>query len=697
MNDENKNMEFENNADAANETHEQSAPEVSEADTLSPDATVSDAEPTIVSVRPRGIGKTFLKVLIALLSFLVVFSLVASASYAAVSNYVLFPDFEDALVNSLENKFDLGTEFDFAALSEEGKIELEMYPSEEEAKESEIDKVIASISYKGLEEASMKLTIGDEVANAYISENALAANIENFKDGAYYGIALEDIVDRLEGSFFDPEEESDYVQLTDEQFDKLVDTLETIIEMQESEKEYKKDVALLLETVEKAFKDSSLSEHEISYGGIKIFGGERSARCKRYDFDLDDIADFLEKLADEFDDPSRALEDAVENLFDNDSSPLASLVNGYDCDDIVDEIDSWVDEIDSLDEEVDFTVILAYSANAFTAIQIKAEVKDVMSLIATVDFGESPTKDKGIIVNVDVTDIAHDNGKMNIKLATALEESDGKSEATMTLSVDLPDQKNEIVLSAEFDREDEKAVFSAKTRNVIKEGAEELTTESGEEELFKFSFDMLDTKSKFSLTVDELIASGEKAEDVDGKIVLSFYKKPDRTRMPRFEDVVDMKVRSFDRLCDDLSDYLEDLGEEYESLFDIDISGVIPDIEIPGVHPQPDDDDDGGMGIIGGEGNNNNNTPLDYIADGDYFYIDNSAGYSENYRFSGNRYYFNIYDSTAEEHLWKESGTYYMLDSQTIVFCPEGSEEYEVPIQIYGDRIVIFETIYKKI
>ncbi|MBQ7375709.1 MAG: hypothetical protein IJW52_02385 [Clostridia bacterium] len=695
MNDENKNIEFENNTDATNETREQLAPEVPVSDTPSTDAELSEGEPTIVSVRPRGIGKTFLKVLIALLSFLVVFSLVASASYAALSNYVLFPDFDDALVNSLENKFDLGTEFDFASLSEAGKIELEMYPSDEEAEESDIDKVIASISYKGLEEASMKLIVGDEVANAYINEDAIAANIENFKDGAYYGIALEDIVDRLEGSFFDPEEESDYVQLTDEQFDELVDTLETIVEMKESEREYKKDAALLLETVKKAFKDSSLSEHDVSYGGIKIFGEERSARCKRYDFDLDDIADFLEKLADEFDDPSQSLEDAVENLFDNDSSPLASLVNGYDCDDIVDEIDSLVDEIDSLDEEVDFTVILAYSANAFTAIQIKAEVEDVMSLIATIDFGESPTKDKGIIVNVDVTDVAHNNGKMNIKLVTALEESDGKSEATMTLSVDLPEQKNEIVFSAEFDKEDEKAVFSARTRNVIKEGTEELTTESGEEELFKFSFDMLDTKSKFSLTVDELIASDGKAEGVDGNIILSFYKKPDRTRMPRFEDVVDMKVRSFDRLCDDLSDYLDDLGEEYESFFDIDISGVIPEIDIPGVHPQPDDD---GMGIIGGEGNsnNNNNSLLNSIADGDYFYIDADAGYSENYRFSGDRYYFTVYDSEAEEYLWKESGTYYMNGSQNIVFCPEGNEEYEAFIRIYADRIIMFDMVYEK-
>ena len=694
MNDENKNFEFENNADAVNETREQSVPEEPVSDTPSTDATVSDAEPTIVSARPRGIGKTFLKVLIALLSFLVVFSLVASASYAAVSNYVLFPDFDDALVNSLENKFDLGTEFDFASLSEAGKIELEMYPSEEEAKESDIDKVIASISYKGLEEASVKLTIGDEVANAYISEDAIAANIENFKDGAYYGIALEDIVDRLEGSFFDPDEESDYVQLTDEQFEELLDMLETVIEMKESEKEYKKDAALLLETVEKAFKDSSLSEYEVSYGGIKIFGEERSARCKRYDFDLDDISDFLEKLADEFDDPSRALEDAVENLFDNDSSPLASLASGYDCDDIVDAIDSLVDEIDGIDEEVNFTVILAYSANAFTAIQVKAEVEDVMNLIATVDFGESPTKDKGITVNVDVTDLAQGNRKMNIKLVTALEESDDKSEATMTLSVDLPEQKNEIVFSAEFDREDEKAVFSARTRNTLKEGAEELTTESGEEELFKFSFDMLDTKSKFSLTVDELVASGEKAEGVDGNIVLSFYKKPDRTRMPRFEDLVDMKVRSFDRLCDDLLDYLEDLGEEYESLFDIDISGVIPDIEIPGVHPQPDDED---IGIIGGEGNNSNNSkPMNSITDGDYSYIETEAGYSENYRFSNDNYYFTVYDATAEEYLWRESGTYYMIDSQTIVFCPEGEEKYEVPIQIYSDRIIMFEIVYKK-
>ena len=41
MNDENKNFEFENNADAANETREQSVPEEPVSDTPSTDATVS--------------------------------------------------------------------------------------------------------------------------------------------------------------------------------------------------------------------------------------------------------------------------------------------------------------------------------------------------------------------------------------------------------------------------------------------------------------------------------------------------------------------------------------------------------------------------------------------------------------------------------------------------------------------------------
>ncbi len=232
--DENKDMDFENNENVAGEPIAEDASEAVETE----EVVVPEVEPKIVGVGKRGIGKTVLKVLIALLSFLVVFSLVAAASYAAVTNYVLFPDFDEALANSLENKFDLGTEFDFSSLKDAGKIELAMYPSEEEAKDSDIDKVIASISYKRLDAASMKLTVGDEVANAYLSEDAVAANLEGFNGGAYYGISLEDIVDRLEGSFLDPEEESDYVQLTEDQFDELLDTLETLLEMQENEKEY---------------------------------------------------------------------------------------------------------------------------------------------------------------------------------------------------------------------------------------------------------------------------------------------------------------------------------------------------------------------------------------------------------------------------------------------------------------------------
>jgi hypothetical protein len=707
MNDENKDMNFEQNDDVANDVTEQSAIDANDHEEQMGEAQTTeetyeqDGEPKIVVVTKRGVGKKVLKLLIALISFLVVFSLVASAAYTAVANYVLFPDFDDALSNSLENKFDLGTEFDFASLKDAGKIELAMYPSEEEAKDSDIDKVIASISYNGLAEMSAKLTVGDQIANAYLNEDAIAANLEEFNSGEYYGISFEDLADRLEGSFFDPDEESKHVQLTETQFEELEEMVETFLELRENEKEYQKDMAVLLNTAEKAFKDSSLSEYEFSYGGIKVLGEERSARCKRYDFDLDDVADFVENLADEFDDPSPKLEKAVENLFDNDSSPFASIANGYDCDDIVDALDALADKIDDIEENVDFTVIFAYSGNAFSAIQVKAEVKDVMRCIATVDFGESPKKDKGIIVNVDVTDVAHGNGKMNIKLSTALEEDDDKSEARMTLCVDLPDQKNEIVFSAEFDKADEKAIISANTKTTLKQNGEEVTTESGEEELFKFTFKMLDSKSKFSLTVDELIANGEKADEIPGEITLSFYKKPDRTRMPRFVDVVDMKVRNFDNLCDDLLDYLEDLGEEYEDLFDIDVSGIIPDIEIPGVQTKPEPDDDG-IGIIGGEGNNNNNnnnnsTPTGTIVDGDYAYIDSDNGYSENYRFSGNRYYYNAYDATADEYLWRESGTYYMIGDGIIAFCPEGEEEYQASVKIYSDRIVLFEIVYKKI
>lgn len=697
MNEDNKNMNFENNDASANEPEAVEAElEVVEAEAATSDgADASESEPEIsmAGARGRGIGKRLIKIAIAVLSLLVVLSLVATVSYAAVTNYVLFPDFDEALANSLENKFDLGTEFDFSALANEGKIELEMYPDEEEKENTDIDKVIASISYSGLSEMSAKLTIGDEVANAYVSEDAIAANVEGFEDGKFYGISLKDIVERLEGSFFDPDQESDYVQLTDDQFDELEDMLENFIEMGENEKEYQKDVALLLGVIEKAFKESSLSEHEISYGGIKVFGEERSARCKRYDFDLDDIADFIECLADEFDDPSKRLEEAVKNLFDDDASPFAQILSGYDCDDIVDELDDLVDEIDDIDEDMEFTVLLAYSSNAFTAIQVKAEIGEEMTVIATVDFGESPKKEKGIVINVDVTSIPN-NEKVSVRFSTELEEKDDGSEATMMLCVELPDQKNEIVLSAEFDREDEKAIISANTKITVKEGDDELTTEADEQELFKFTFKMLDSKSKFSLTVDELVANGEKAEDIGGEITLSFYKKPDRTRMPGFEDLLDMKVRSFDRLCGDLEDYLEELGEEYEDMFDIDVSGLVPEISVPGTKPAPEVDDD--IGIIGGEGNNNTAAPVSGIADGDYSYIELEAGYSENYRFSGNKYYYNVYDATADEYLWNESGTFYLSGNSEITFCPDYGEAYSTPIEIYSDRIVIFDISYRK-
>jgi hypothetical protein len=260
MNDENKDMNFEQNDDVANDVTEQSAIDANDHEEQMGEAQTTeetyeqDGEPKIVVATKRGVGKKVLKLLIALISFLVVFSLVASAAYTAVANYVLFPDFDDALSNSLENKFDLGTEFDFASLKDAGKIELAMYPSEEEAKDSDIDKVIASISYNGLAEMSAKLTVGDQIANAYLNEDAIAANLEEFNSGEYYGISFEDLADRLEGSFFDPDEESKHVQLTETQFEELEEMVETFLELRENEKEYQKDMAVLLNTAEKAFK-----------------------------------------------------------------------------------------------------------------------------------------------------------------------------------------------------------------------------------------------------------------------------------------------------------------------------------------------------------------------------------------------------------------------------------------------------------
>jgi hypothetical protein len=122
------------------------------------------------------------------------------------------------------------------------------------------------------------------------------------------------------------------------------------------------------------------------------------------------------------------------------------------------------------------------------------------------------------------------------------------------------------------------------------------------------------------------------------------------------------------------------------------------------MHPQPDyeDEDD----VIGGGNNDdvigggNNDEYIGGIVDGDYFYSGPDGLYNENYRFSGDRYYYNAYDVENDEYLVQESGTYRMIGENVIVFCPDGAGEfgeYEVYVSIYPDRLVMFDMQYKKV
>ena len=513
--------------------------------------------------RPKG-KKSIATRLIILASIIAVLALIAIGLTYFLNNYVLFPRADKALTNALEAKFDFGMSFDLRDMTEQGAIELTAENTD--ILGERIDSMNASVAYckKG---AKATLSVDEERLNAVLTSKGIAASSDNFKDGAYYGTTFKELSQKLEGSFLNPENESEYA-LAEEKFKKLSDLASSLEDTSKSKGEKARDALTVLEAIKAASDKSPLYQTAKSYDGIEMYGEHRSARCITYTLDHKSMMGFLEALSDVFEEPTEELEGAVSRLLDQNSAASAFedalAIELKNCDDVAELISDLARLADILIGKTKWeaTLVCAYVKDAFSAITLDVNYKS-KSFGVIIDFGADPKKDRNMslriitnpsgnkqhpsetkeyIVRYGVEENKH-NTVVTASYSEILDfENDAYSESSYAATVTLDRKKDEASL-------DVQAFVESGDRSKPDEKKHE------ERELIGQTFDMVDKASHLSLRT----VNGE-----GGEYTLTLRRSSGKIRLPKHTDVLEMEVDDADELISeflDRSKWLEDIAD----------------------------------------------------------------------------------------------------------------------------------------
>lgn len=527
--------------------------------------------------------KNIKKILIICAIIVVAITVVATVSVSAAKNYLFFPNTYEALTNALEPKLDLGTKFDVKDLLDGGK--LEFTSSDIEDANFGFDDLSIAVAYnKDGVHANIKAD-KDEL-NAVLTKKGLALNSERFDDGDYYGISFSKLSEQLEDSFINPANNSDYALPKDE-YRSLIKTVESLEDIADNKGKYSKDAKVILDTIKKAFNESTLSERDISYDGFTLDGNKRSARCITYTFDNDDVMDFIKCLSDRFSDPSSKLEGAVEHMLENDV--FADSVKEYigykvsDCDGIVRMLNSISKMLKATLGKSNWkaTVVFAYVKEAFSAVQAEFEFDD-KTISAFIDFGEDPTKDKNIVAKISIETVgATDHKTKNSKEYTVkygVESVESGSVVTGSYEAAEITTMNNVSRSSSdsytvkltFDDKKEKAIFTVGNSYSLENSLYPAENSNKEKEIFSATFGLEDRSSKLSLKFESLSLNGKKINDIIGKHTFTLYKNSGSVKMPKYENLLKMKSRALDNLFGDLFEHIAmilDNGDREDEIF----------------------------------------------------------------------------------------------------------------------------------
>ncbi len=491
---------------------------------------------TEVSSKKR--SKKLIRLFVILAAFAVALVLVSVGVVYFLNNYVFFPRADKALANALESKFEFGTKFDVRDMLKQGSVELVAEGIED------IDRLEASVAY-GKKGISARLASDGEKLNAVLTRKGIAASSENFSGGEYYGISFSELSENLDGSFLNPENDSEYA-LAEKKYEGLRGLVSKLEEVADNKGKYAKDAAVMLGTVKTAFEKSPLYGEVKSYDDVEIGGALRAARSITYTFDHASVTGFLEALADTFEEPTPELEAAVSRLVDG--GVIAGAAEDYlgvtleSSEDIAELLDDLVRLLDVFLGKSDWngSLRLAYVNDAFSAIELSVELKQ-RSFYVLVDFGEKPKSDK------DMSFIMIDerlNSKQSLikkeeRTASYSVEERGK-QAVISASYRNASTQSEgecsvssYVANATLDRQSGKATLKVDKYETV-DATEQHSS------VCALSFDMTDGYSSFALATDNA-ASAE-------KYTLTLKKRSGTVKLPKYQDILEMDVADADAL-----------------------------------------------------------------------------------------------------------------------------------------------------
>ena len=636
----------------------------------------------------KPLNKKALKCVAIIAAALILASALGFGTMAALNNFLFIPDADVALENALEAKLDIGTKFDISDLLERGKIELVADNMSDTGLYS--DTVTQTILYNK-DGASVNATFDNQEFNFVFNKKGAAFNAQKFEADQYYGVSFDDIEGQLDGSFLNPDNDSANA-LSDDEYEELLGAVSDFEYILENERKYEKDAETVRKALEEAFDESTLSESEISYGGLVVSGEARYARSVIYNFNNGDILDYAEKLAAKFDSPSPELSEAVENLLsiDDTRDAIETAVGGSieDCGDIAEVFGDIAELLETKDADWSARLVLAYVGRAFTAIQLRV-VDEEQDVLAVVDFGKNPARDKEISIRVDVNE---KSGVSSSFFADyGVEKEDGKGIATLSFGTEVHDDpysddydKTTAIYRMTFDSSAGKATLtgSEETEHLFG-GSEPMTDES---QLFEITFNLEDSFGSLSLELDG-ISSEFGEEEFLGSYKLTLSKYYGWIKLPEYENVLLMDADDYDELDADFDEYFEEFKSEYiGSAFDL--TDLFPEIDLPGELPSVEPSDK--------PSNKPSNKPSEdslTIESGSYTYND-GTGYTDTYFFNNGSYSYKGFSGGTQ--IFEERGTYEVY-SGYIVFTPSGEEEYELNIDSYeGNELILDGVSYFK-
>ncbi len=502
-----------------------------------------------------GIAAAFsIKTIMTAVVSLGVAAVVAVGGYAVASNYILFPEFNEALANTIEAKTEPLTEFDTQKFREEGKTEISI-----DIPEFDFDATVSlSHSEKALQAALS--TCGETFTASYKDLN-LALAVDGFNDGEAYGLSLKNLRDNIMDSIFAANSGTDY-EIDMDIINNVCDVVEKITEPKEMNKEYERAYEFLMEVFEKS---EMAKDAKISYSKLEVLGEERSGRSQTLTINQDYIVGLIEDYAEAFDTAKGKDLEAIEyvledisNLLDTDEPDIDDIVE------LLEEAASAIDDIDEL-EDLEITYSVCYVGKYLSAIVASVEYKnkDIDANVkanVTVDFGAKPNKTNEIIFS------AYLGGKV----------ADEEVNLSAEVVCDAKKDGGKVVYSAIVELEGEvpgEEKFEASgmyelVLNSDKEKAEMVVTASyaGEEmEFICVEFDYSDSKDKLTLSPKTIVIMGEELE-VPIEVTGTLYRKPDKIKANKYNDILDMSEKEFKNLLKDLEDYAEDLIEDLADL-----------------------------------------------------------------------------------------------------------------------------------